>query len=114
MPDQEDVTERMQNIIDTWEAVSDRRAIFLGCYALMTAHMLAAISQGEFEDNAWVSTLLNHFADYYFNALQTYDSMPDDAPIVWRFAFDAAHRPNVHVLRNLVLGINAHINSVGA
>jgi hypothetical protein len=110
MPDHEDVAERMQNLIHTWEAASDRRAIFLECYALMTRNMLSAISKGEFEDNAWVSKLLNHFADYYFNALQTYDSMPDKAPIVWRFAFDAAHQPKVHVLRNLVLGINAHIN----
>jgi hypothetical protein len=110
MPDHDDVAERMQNLVDAWEAASDRRAIFLGCYALMTRNMLAAISQGEFEDNAWVSTLLSHFADYYFKALQAYDSMPDEAPVVWRFAFDAAHRPNVHVLRNLLLGINAHIS----
>lgn len=110
MPDHKDVAERMQNLIHTWEATSDRRAIFLECYALMTRNMLSAISQGEFEDNAWVSKLLNHFADYYFNALQAYDSLPDKAPVVWRFAFDAAHLPKVHVLRNLVLGINAHIN----
>jgi hypothetical protein len=110
MPDHEDVVKRMQNLIDAWDAASDRRAIFLGCYALMTRNMLSALSLGEFEDNTWVSKLLNHFADYYFNALQAYESMPDEAPTVWRLAFDAAHLPKVHVLRNLVLGINAHIN----
>jgi hypothetical protein len=110
MPDQEDVMQRMQAIIDGWEAASDRRAIFLGCYALMTRNMLTAITQGEFEDNAWVSTLLHHFADYYFNALQAYEAFPEKTPLVWRYAFDAASQPNIHVLRNLVLGVNAHIN----
>jgi Family of unknown function (DUF5995) len=110
MSKDEDVMQRMQAIIDAWETNSDRRAIFLECYALMTGNMLAAISQAEFEDNAWVSALLNHFADYYFKALQAYDATPENAPIVWRYAFDAARRPNIHVLRNLVLGVNAHIN----
>jgi Family of unknown function (DUF5995) len=110
MPDQDLVIDRMQAIIDAWEAASDRRAIFLECYALMTRNMLAAISQGEFEDNIWVSTLLQHFADYYFEALQAYDATPEKAPLVWRYAFDAARRSNIHVLRNLVLGVNAHIN----
>ena len=110
MPDQDDVLVRMQAIIDAWEAASDRRAIFLECYALMTRNMLAAISRGEFEDNAWVSTLLNHFANYYFKALQAYDVLPENSPLVWRFAFDAARYPKTHVLRNLVLGVNAHIN----
>lgn len=110
MPDQEDVMQRMQALIQTWKAASDRRAIFLECYALMTHNMFVAISKGEFEDNAWVSTLLNHFSDYYFKALMAYDTTPENAPLVWRYAFDAANRNNVHVLRNLVLGINAHIN----
>lgn len=110
MSEPEDVMERMQAIIDGWEATSDRRAIFLGCYALMTRNMLEAIAQGEFEDNAWVATLLHHFADYYFHALQAYDTLPENAPLVWRFAFDAASQPKIHVLRNLVLGVNAHIN----
>jgi hypothetical protein len=110
MPDQENVMQRMQELIEIWTAASDRRAIFLECYVLMTHNMLTAISEGEFEDNAWVSTLLNNFSDYYFKALQAYDTTPENAPLVWRYAFDAAHSPNIHVLRNLVLGINAHIN----
>lgn len=110
MADQINVVDRMQAIIDAWEAASDRRAIFLECYALMTRNMLAAISEGKFEDNAWVTIWLHHFTDYYFKALQAYDELPEKAPLVWRYAFDAARRPNVHVLRNLVLGINAHIN----
>lgn len=110
MPDHEDVLARMQALINTWEAASDQRAIFLGCYALMTRNMLKALKRGEFEDNVWVSTLLNHFADYYFKALQAYEFLPEDSPLVWRYAFDAARYPKTHVLRNLVLGVNAHIN----
>lgn len=110
MPDHENVLARMQELIDTWEATSDRRAIFLGCYALMTRNMLKALKRREFEDNAWVSTLLNHFADYYFKALQAYETLPENSPLVWRYAFDAAHYQKTHALRNLVLGVNAHIN----
>jgi hypothetical protein len=32
----EPVVARMQALVTRWETVKDRRAVFLGCYALMT------------------------------------------------------------------------------
>ncbi len=104
------VVDRMQRLIDSWEPPGDRRAIFLACYAMMTRGMLSAIERSEFEDGAWVYTLLHRFADYYFDALNAYDRAQPTTPAVWRLTFDAARRPRLHVLQHLILGVNAHIN----
>lgn len=101
---------RMQALLQSWEAQQDGRAIFLGCYALMTRNMLAAIEAGEFQDPAWVFTWLDHFAGYYFNAVEAFDQGLDTLPQPWRRAFEAASQPDTLVMQNLMLGINAHIN----
>ncbi len=104
------VTDQMQNQIISWKNSGDRREIFLSCYAMMTANMLLAIEAKEFEDNLWVSSLLHRFAGYYFNALASYETEPVSAPAVWQLAFNASRNPETHVLQNLSLGVNAHIN----
>ena len=110
MSETQSVSDHMQSLIDLWKSSGDRRAIFLSCYAMMTANMLDAIASSEFEDNQWVSTLLQRFAGYYFNALTAYDQEPTNAPAVWQIAFNASRLPRTHVLQNLGLGVNAHIN----
>lgn len=104
------VIERMLAQIDIWEQNADRRAIFLSCYVQMTQNMLQAIKQGEFHDPTWVGNLVVHFADFYFNALQSYETRAEFLPRPWRTTLDAAQDPSVHVLQHLLLGINAHIN----
>ena len=104
------VTQRMQSLVQHWEAASDRRSIFLSCYMLMTLNMLAAIDIGEFNDSIWVNGLLHRFADYYFDALEAYERDSPATPAVWRLTHDAARRPETQVLQNLLLGVNAHIN----
>ena len=103
------VIKRMETFIVAWEKAGDRRAIFLSCYAMMTRNILSAIQAGDFEDNAWVYKLLQRFAEYYFTALEAYERT-QRASLVWQLAFDAARLPHIHVLQNLVLGVNAHIN----
>jgi hypothetical protein len=101
--------ERMQECLDRWEAAGDARAVFLGCYTQMTANMAAGIAAGEFYDPAWVKRLLVNFAGYYFDALDAYDAGSPVSP-VWTCAYEAADRPGVSVLLQLLLGVNAHIN----
>jgi len=72
--------------------------------------MLESIENGGFEDNAWVARLLQRFANYYFSALEAYEKEPGGAPVVWQVAFDATRQPRTHVMQNLILGVNAHIN----
>lgn len=74
--------QRMQGLIQGWEAAGDRRAIFLACYALMTGNILQALEQGRFEDRAWVDAMVHNFADYYFVALDAYDRSSAPLPEV--------------------------------
>ena len=110
MPAGEPVIEQMDSLLSAWEAGGDPRRIFLGCYRMMTENMLVALQSGTFEDAPWVTSLLDGFAAYYFRALAAYEQGSAAAPAVWRYAFDASRSPKIHVLQNLVLGVNAHIN----
>lgn len=103
------VVDKMQGYIDQWEQTQDQRVIFLTCYAMMTKNMLTALERGEFADRVWVAAMLYRFAEYYFEALDAYESRAK-TPAVWQQAFDTCQRPRVHVLQHLVLGMNAHIN----
>lgn len=100
----------MQEMIDNWQQAKDRRAIFLQCYRAMTVNTLAAVVDGRFQDESWVARLLQCFADYYFTAVAAYDKANSSTPAVWQLTFDAARQNKSHVLQNLFLGVNAHIN----
>jgi hypothetical protein len=104
------VLQRMTTLVDQWEAAQDRRAIFLGCYRLMTRNMLDAIDAGRFHDNAWVNRLLHRFAEYYFAALALYEQASPETSPVWKLAHDATHHEKVTTFQHLLLGVNAHIN----
>ena len=110
MSDPTPTIERMEACLCRWEPAGDDRAIFLRCYALMTENMIASLAAGEFHDPAWVSHLLDHFADFYFTALEQYETDPQLAPAVWRCAHHAATRKGALVIQQLLLGVNAHIN----
>lgn len=110
MPNQNLVISEMDKLLASWEVDNDNRRIFLGCYKMMTQNMLDALQANDFEDVSWVAALLDHFAEYYFSALHAYDQDKGNTPIVWKYAFEASHHTQTHVLQNLVLGVNAHIN----
>lgn len=95
---------------NTWEKTGDRRFIFLRCYSMMSANMLTAIEEGRFANPAWVTGLMLRFADYYFDALKLYDKDPGQSSAVWQQVHNAAKLPETHVMQNLLLGVNAHIN----
>lgn len=104
------LTDRMFAQAAAWQMAGDRRAIFLDCYARMTANMLRGIDAGRFYDGVWVEALLHRFAAYYFQALAGHEQTPDAVPAPWRLAFAAAAQPETHTLQHLFLGVNAHIN----
>jgi hypothetical protein len=105
---QSDVLNRMRQQVRIWEKEHDNRSVFLGCYCLMTENMLHAIEMNRFDDSEWINRLLQHFADYYFDALTCYEK--EDCSEVWRLAHEATTNRNLHVIQHLLLGINAHIN----
>jgi hypothetical protein len=110
MVEQDVALAKMVSLLDGWESINDRRLIFLSCYRMMTQNIINAIEANDFEDVAWVNTLMENFAEYYFKALEAYESEQSKSPTAWRIAFTAANNPQTHVLQNLVLGVNAHIN----
>jgi len=104
------VISRMHSLVQTWEQAGDNKAIFLRCYVMMTRNMLTALARHEFNDADWVDRLLYHFSDYYFVALDAYQSEPASAPAVWQMAHNLTQDNETTPLQNLLLGINAHIN----
>ena len=104
------VIQQMQNLIKEWEAAGDDKALFLRCYIMMTSNVLEAVDQQEFHDSPWVVGLLEHFADYYFEALEAYVQDPVGAPRVWQLAHKATGDPGISAVQKLLLGVNAHIN----
>jgi hypothetical protein len=101
---------RMQSLLDQWEPLADRRVIFLSCYSRMTRNMLYSLEKGQFNDPAWVNDLLEHFAGYYFDALDAYTGSPVASPVVWQHTFNAASDSLTRPVQHLLLGVNAHIN----
>ncbi|MHB8133944.1 MAG: DUF5995 family protein [Anaerolineaceae bacterium] len=109
MTEKDQVLLRMNSLLESWEAARDQRLIFLSCYQMMTSNVLLAIQEQSFEDNVWVQTLMEKFAEVYFIALDQYEKK-SDPPKVWKIAFEAPNFSQLHVIQNLVLGVNAHIN----
>jgi hypothetical protein len=101
--------ERMTSQVTEWEEQRDGRAIFLDCYARMTAAMNEALARGEFEDSVWVATLLDRFAAFYFDSIdggETGARIPEP----WLIAHAAAVGFDASPLQLLLAGVNAHIN----
>lgn len=110
MTDEHAYVLRMQALMNGWESAHDRRAIFLTCYLMMTRNMIAYANDGGFHDTPWMYALLYRFIEYYFDALDAWDHDAASTPAAWRSAFEADQQPDLHVLQNLMLGVNAHIS----
>ena len=106
----EQVLHHMTQRADAWEKTGDQRCTFLRCYNLMSSNMALAIHEGQFHDPSWISTLMLRFAEYYFEALGHYECQAEHTSAVWRHAHNATVQTKLHVLQNLLLGVNAHIN----
>lgn len=103
---------RLADLARQWGDAGDRRAVFAECYLVMTRSVEENIRAGSFNDGVWVGRLLDRFADYYFDAVDSYGGTLGVrvCPQVWREALDACSDPLCHPLQALMLGINAHIN----
>jgi hypothetical protein len=105
-----DVIELMTLRLKALQECGDHRAVFQNVYLLMTKEMKGRLSSGFFLDSEWMERLLIHFAEFYFNALDAYES-GKSCPPAWELAFRQASEKNGFVLQDALLGINAHINS---
>jgi hypothetical protein len=93
----------------------DHRAVFLHAYSIVTRNMLTALEhqasgkEQAFLDPDWVCSLLNHFADLYFDALDNFEET-GSCSLPWERAHKLALSGTTTVVEDLLLGINAHIN----
>jgi hypothetical protein len=81
---------------------------FLETYRRTTLAVGTAIENAQFEDPEWVERWDVAFADLYLAALDLDLAGSPDVPRPWRLAFDAP--ASLPALRQVLLGINAHIN----
>ncbi len=96
----------MQGRLDALPVGSSRRA-FLGTYQRTTAAVGRAIEGGIFEDAEWVEEWDVVFAQLYLDAHDA-GLAGEPVPRPWRLAFHAS--PELHALRHVLLGVNAHVN----
>jgi len=109
--DADEVREGLDALLAAFEAREDRRAVFLGIYARMTAAVGRRIERGAFADPDWVGQYLVAFADRYRVAVRDFEAGDVDAlPDPWLLAFEAAEPGDSLVLQDAMLGVNAHIN----
>ena len=102
------VAERMGDRLAALTPAHEGRRFFLATYRRTTLAVGDAIGNGVFEDGAWVDEWDVAFAELYLAALDADVTGTGPVSRPWRLAFDAP--PDLAPLRQVLLGINAHIN----
>jgi len=104
-----EVVARMRQRLDSLPSSAAHRAAFLSTYLRTTEAVGSALSNGYFEDNAWVERWDVVFAELYLQAHDA-DLGFEDGVVSrpWRLAFAAPAQ--LPALRHVLLGINAHVN----
>jgi uncharacterized protein DUF5995 len=100
------VLDAMQERLDALPVDSSLRH-FLATYRRTTVAVGEAIDDCAFEDSEWVDRWDAGFARLYLDALDAH-LLGAPVPRPWRLAFEAP--PDLHALRHVLLGINAHVN----
>ncbi len=104
----ERVVGTLQQRLDDLPTGLEARRPFLATYQRTTIAVGEAVTGAGFEDPAWVEEWDVAFADLYLAALDADLSGTGRVPRPWRLAFDAP--ADLPALRQVLLGINAHIN----
>ena len=86
--------------------------MFLTLYGIVSSEMRDRVNQRAFADPEWVHRYAVAFANLYLHALEEYDAgRLGNVPKAWRLCFDAAKAGKGLVLQDMLLGVNAHVNS---
>ena len=104
----EDVVRSMHERLDAMPADRVAQRDFLATYLRTTQAVGAAIDGAQFEDPEWVEVWDVTFADLYLEALDADLAGGEGVSRPWRLAFDVPQ--DLPALRNVLVGINAHIN----
>ncbi len=93
------------------EAIEERsrRGFFAALYRQVTLKVKIGIKHGFFDDAARMEKFTTQFANRYFRAWDDYQKNIKSTRS-WQMTFDAVQKPELLIVQNLLLAINAHIN----
>lgn len=104
----------IDEMTDRWQpldASCSHSALFALTYLRTTQEFARTVQKdpGTFTEDPWIRHEDAIFAQYYFNAWDSYHA-GRSVPLAWKIAFDNANNPNIEGMGDLLLGMNAHIN----
>jgi hypothetical protein len=79
-------------------------------YRRVTERVAVALTDGTFENPAFIDRLDVVFANLYFRALQTFLHDPETVPRAWAPLFDGNSERGLAPIQFALAGMNAHIN----
>jgi hypothetical protein len=88
----------------------ERLQNFNKAYWVITKNVLERRKRKHFEDPSFLEKFDGCFAEYYLDALRRY-SKNERTPPAWRLAFESCKNTDISPVKNMCLGINAHINN---
>jgi hypothetical protein len=90
----------------------DHRAVFATTYLTLTETYFELLKeQPDFvDDRKYLFTEVAHFANYYFKTIRAH-ARGDRVPPAWEIALDTAAEKDVNGAQDMLLGINAHVQS---
>lgn len=104
------VAREMQQRLDPLADACDHDAPFALVYLRVTEAIEEAVAGDVFAHDNYIADMDVVFADFYFDAYDTWHEGDSDAvPPAWRIALRAADRQRVTGMGNILLGLNAHI-----
>lgn len=109
--DLSEVLAGLRDLEAAFVAAQDRRGVFTLAYRIVTETLGEWLAGGRFEDCALVDRYATRFANAYRRALvEDTGGRPERVPAAWRLCFRAARGGRDGVVRDLLTGINAHVN----
>jgi hypothetical protein len=103
------IVSALDGIVERSIARGDRAGYFAALYNRVTRAVRTGIQQRAFDDNARMERLDVAFANRYLDAYQRYHR-GEPTTASWDVAFSATRDSRLSVFRQLILGMNAHIN----
>jgi hypothetical protein len=88
----------------------DHQGVFATTYQKTTETVRASVVSGRprFRDRGWIIDIDVLFHDYYYRALADYGAS-HAVPVAWKIAFDTAARGDANATKDMLLGVNAHV-----
>ena len=104
------VLKEMDEILAWCIANNSRAGYFAALYRRVTRTVRSRIGTGYFDNDQRMETLDVTFATRYLTAFKQWQSNDPAISSCWKVAFDAVAEPDLIILQNLMVGMNAHID----